>query len=422
MDLATSKKKQTLSSNRIYFFTVIFLIAFGLQPIYNKYFLEVSLDLQRQTAKMPKSLDSFFIVFYYLSKNETFFFIQLLVFNFMNSFKALILLSNLIIARFLSTFLKFMFIEPKPFHIYSYLFHNICESSWGSPCVGTISVVVFYLTLLRIVLENKEFKNVLLRVLLTISVFLMIIIIILSFLWFGLNSINQIMFSFNLGVVIVLFSFMLFEIDANCGETLLGLVKNFIYQSIFITACCLGIGIAAYFYATSFTIPKKYIDVILKKCPDTKVNELLNNENLQWIVLPLVIPVALLTIKLEYIYFFKQRIHEWQYFNFGASDARNDSFLSKFSFENTSQWNKTTFLYSFLRLLLIMGLMVVSLVPAYFVDMSCHIVLVMIVRVWLTGVLVVFNLFFVSKVLATWMKLTNSNVIMLYETEDEIKQ
>lgn len=125
--------------------------------------------------------------------------------------------STIYIAGFLfclqfHSMMKIWYASSRPFWERPNLYKGICDGGFGNPSGHSMSSVYLYLTLFVYLKEKKCFRNKCIQLALLILCLVWTILIILSRLILGIHAVNQVIFGSTLGLIVFLFSSIVFKL------------------------------------------------------------------------------------------------------------------------------------------------------------------------------------------------------------------
>lgn len=204
--------------------------------------------------------------------------IFLLVFIFSPINKAYTFLRTLIYASYFDNVLKIIYGNPRPFWINPEL-SNACDGGYGNPSGHSFSSMAVYLAVWDLVTNIKFFAERLWLKILTLFFFISLVIaIILSRIYLGVHSVNQILFGICLG-----FAMYYLEFNILCFQKMSG-KKFFEYMrsKLGITIMAIKHGIYIIFVILCYSLIQHdnsaYIEALSKTCPDLDEYRKFNND------------------------------------------------------------------------------------------------------------------------------------------------
>ena len=140
--------------------------------------------------------------------------ITILIFNFANVYKAFIISMIYSLTHFLTGVLKMMIQDPRPYWISGDIKNDNCEMGYGNPSGHAMSSVAFYLTLWHLLYDNCKMEKKFNRKTCSLLFFVIIIFtILMTRIFLGAHSIDQIILGGSIGFVIYFFFFHILLIE-----------------------------------------------------------------------------------------------------------------------------------------------------------------------------------------------------------------
>ena len=165
-------------------------------------------------------------------------------------------------------FLKLIYYSPRPFWINDDLF-QYCETGYGNPSGHAMISTIFYLGIIEILIQRKKF-NKSIRYFLKIICFFVIYNIMLSRIYFGVHSIDQVIYGHLLGLGFYYFFFGIIKIQ-NFNS------NYFISNLIRLKLNIIVIYIISILFSFMFLIfidynskNEKYKSNVMEQCPKSK--------------------------------------------------------------------------------------------------------------------------------------------------------
>lgn len=338
----------------------------------------------------------------------------LLVYNFGNIFKFIILLTSIQVSFLFISIFQLIYRSRKPI-----IFDNPsmpCYSSnvfFGNPSIRIFLSSVFFLTLHRITFHSSRFVGRPIIKFLGFILSLFVIFIISAFTWItGLNSLDQMIFGGLLGYCVYFFYFFVLNINSNNPKQLHKLVVfPLYYYFIVLSGICLG-------YFLLFLILKDYKesnkqlnDLQKEICKEIVINRYfsLYNGSLSLFILSLTNISTILGLKTEYLLIFESNYINWLQYNFEKDEEKNDddSLCSKLCINKDIQWNHTGLYISIMRLIFICLLLAGSVVLFQSFGFPRDNISIFLSQVFLISNSICFGLCFFYKIILKWLKVTN---------------
>ena len=113
---------------------------------------------------------------------------------------------------------------------------------------------------------------------------------------------------------------------------------------------------------------------------------------------------------------FKQHDDNWSKYNFELDELEQEKRLllsNKITITKEIQWNHTSQIISFFRLIVIVLLFALSSLPYYLIKWNSNIYVVIFGKICLCLCCYAFGMFFVFKLLLKWLKLSNMTLFTM---------
>ena len=195
----------------------------------------------------------------------------LYIFCFFSLIESSIYISGLIFVLHFHSMMKIWYGGIRPFWKDQDLFQDICDGGFGNPSGHSITSTYLYLMLFIYLSQTKLlYKRYIIQTLLFLLLFVWIILIILSRLIIGIHSINQVLYGFTLGLIVVILITVVFKLHQMPVIYYKKLFKKKIYIIIIFSLMMflLIISIISYFVFDNSSKVKKYEKVLNEKCKD----------------------------------------------------------------------------------------------------------------------------------------------------------
>jgi membrane-associated phospholipid phosphatase len=212
LEMSKEKKLKILKLCGIIVYIIAIVIAesFYRNPLFN-YSLEFQQDFQENS---PPSAKYFFLVLTEFGTMPALLPITIFFILFTPLNLAFLLVSLMGFCSYTNNLLKLIYSNPRPFWINEKIKID-CNTSYGNPSGHSLDSVAIYLGLWHIIVYKINwFKNkVILQILLLVAFIGLIITIILSRLYLGVHSINQVIYGSSLGLVMYYIFFHFFKLQ-----------------------------------------------------------------------------------------------------------------------------------------------------------------------------------------------------------------
>lgn len=334
----------------------------------------------------------------------------ILVYNFGNIFKFIILLTSLQVSLFIISIFQLIYCSNTPVlnHYSIKLYSDYLI--FGDPSTRIFLSTVFYLALHRITFRSSSFDER--RYIKVIGfMFTLFFIFILSILtWItGMNSMEQILFGFTLGFSVYFFYFFVLNINSNKSKQLQKLTIFPIYYYFLITiSIIVGYLLLFFILKDDILLHQKLATLEQKQMSINKHLSFYNGSKILFIV-SLSIIGTILGLKAEFTVLFERNYLNWRQYNFEKDDEKNDedsSLCSKLCINKDIQWNHTSLCISSIRLIFICLFLFLFILPYKYLNFQIN-NFIFSCQVFFIANSICFGLCFFYKQLLKWFKLTN---------------
>ena len=145
-----------------------------------------------------------------------------------------------------------------------------CETGYGNPSGHAMISTTFYLGILDIIIQRKKFKKSLIKNILKIIVFFIIFNIMLSRIYFGVHSIDQVIYGFLFGLGFYYFFFEIIQIqNFRSNKFIIYLLGNKLYI-IFIYIISILVSFIFLIFIDYNSKNEEYKLNIMGLCPNSK--------------------------------------------------------------------------------------------------------------------------------------------------------
>lgn len=364
-----NKKQESNPDNQK--FNIILILVYSIIliilefTVFRPYLSEVSInfaqDVKNNIFFMTMN-DTFIHISYFLCSKWIFILICILIFNFSTIYKLFIFIENIFISCFIVSLWQIILKDNLVYYNEKVKFPvNPCITFFGTPSVFTTLSTVGIFTLRHLfVLDGflNKYKRVYLISFIVCLLYITFagVINLFSF----INSIDQIIFGVFLGFGIYFFIFYILKIQCQKGRQFLKFIKKNFLLHFIITFFPLVL--IALTYIVFHTTEQNLIDLNNKisfcKCNDLSNTDFYFRESKFSAIFGSFISlnyVIIFALKLEYYFVFPRKDNDWMHYNFNndIKSILEESFCSDISIgEKETRWNKTTIIFSLVRLLI----------------------------------------------------------------------
>ena len=235
------------SISKIIFIIIYFLLCFILERIYWEYFYKKSLLFQNGLQNFINRMNLKPIFKYITKSGKDWFFsyITIIIILIFTIKEGIILFTIIFFSSYIKDLLKIIFHHERPF------WENVnikidCNSGFGHPSGHSFCSSIGYLILYYFISENEKLKKKRIFRILIFCIFLFyIFLILISRLYFGVHSLDQVIFGFSLGCGFFMLFFCVLEIQNLKNEEIFKFLNFF--NVIFFTLFTLLIPFLFYF-------------------------------------------------------------------------------------------------------------------------------------------------------------------------------
>lgn len=270
---------------QLYFKIIIFIIfssfIIGIEFFYRKPLFDYSLIwIKNQQTSSSQVLMSFFKVISEFGTEPVLIPIVVLTYLFAPLNKAYLFLSVTILALVIDCIMKICYGSPRPYWIDKTLF-KACDGGFGNPSGHSYTSTASYLTLAHILTDYDFFKK---KIYMRLGVYFLfiglIIAILLSRLFLGIHSINQILYGSLLGFALYFLYIHIFAMHKLSGQEFFRIFTelSLIIINLLLHLIILAISILVYFLVPNDTSP--YDEIQNNLCPNLNLYRKFNNDGL----------------------------------------------------------------------------------------------------------------------------------------------
>jgi len=266
---------------KLVIFIVFSVASIGIEFYYRQRLFDFSLSwIKEQQTNSSETTMKFFKFITEFGSQGLLIPIIVLTYLLLSLNKAYLFLSITILAISVDCIMKMIYGDPRPFWIENSLY-KACDGGFGNPSGHSYSSSAFYLTLAHILTDYDFFKK---RIYIRIFVYFLfiglIITILISRLFLGVHSINQILYGSTLGSGLYFLFIHIFQIHAMSGEEFFDLFTNQVKLLLigFFHATMIATSLLVYFLVTNDT--STYEANLSKLCPDLNPYRKFNNDGL----------------------------------------------------------------------------------------------------------------------------------------------
>lgn len=383
------EKKFTLSIKIICL--IIYLgVVIGMEFYYRQKLFDYSLTFIKEIQEKSSSeLLSFFKFITEFGTQGVLIPLIVIAYIFLPLNKAYLFLNIVIYSVVIDCIMKICYGNPRPFWIDPSL-KNACDGGFGNPSGHAFSSSASYFAINHFVIQNKFFeKNIFLKILSTIFFVALIIAILLSRLFLGVHSVNQILYGSLLGSSLYFILFFIVEMQNMLGvdffknfSTKNWIIGNIVNQAVFLIVMFTT-------YSLIDNQSDKYDTNLSSLCPDLNLYRKYNNDGLFGCL------TIFALIGSYYGILFLVKMME-----------RNNKLFNQ---EAVLNWNKTRHIYR-LYCLLLMIVTAIPLILLVIISGKASLEIIFIFKVGLPYLLACFGIYGLNIFLCIKLKIANPEI------------
>ena len=284
-------------SLKIILLIVYFILCIITNLLYKKKLFEKSLTIAKDfQTKFNSNFSKLFFSIITQFGAQYFYIPVFIIFFFLNPLNYFVyILTTLLLSISITSLSKIIYNDPRPFFIKADLFQE-CEVGFGNPSAHSFGATATYLGIWHLSMNCKKFKNNnKIKYGSLIFTFIFIFTILISRLYRGVHSIDQIIYGGLLGLGFYYFMFFILDIYKLKPKEFLEKIDKdkFIFISIFASLIILSLPFYFILQKNDKNI-KNYKDIIEKNCSHVKeFNRLYNNGLLGCLLVTLILGMYL---------------------------------------------------------------------------------------------------------------------------------
>ena len=408
------RKKATFLSWKIKLLLLIiyFLAIFILEPLFRNDLMEFSIDfIEYIQDLLGQNVLQIAAIVSHLGSNLVFSIIFLITFSYTNIFKSYLLVIIVTFTNFLIGTLNLFYQDARPFYFNNNkIIPYSCKMSFGNPSAYSLSSMTFYLSLWHFSIQSKNLRNRnILKGFLLVTVMIINIIIMISEISSGAQSINQVLFGGMIGLGLYFTLFSLINIHSNDSKMLLSIItmKTFNYFLLNLFMSLLALIVIYLNDPLNNETRNTWTELIKNKCGYLYENTLFEKNDYLLLTSVFSNIFAFIGLKHEFIFTFKSSVNNWTKYNFSLEVKEVDSLFSSIDFTRDTQWNHNSVKISCLRLFVILIISFGIISPFFLICYDESFWLVLLVKILLPFSFVLYFLFFIVKLVLKFLRLVN---------------
>jgi membrane-associated phospholipid phosphatase len=389
--------------SRIIIISLWLFLVFSLESIFRNPLFQYSLFLEENLQKSGTFIISLMNFFSFMGTEPVYLLIILFVINFDDTYKSYTILMISLVSTLLTGTLKIIYTEARPYYLNPNIIPFNCEGGYGNPSGHSLSSSAIYLTIWKLYFYDKNTK------ISSLLLFLFLIFsIMVSRLFMGVHSLNQIIFGFLLGFSLFFAVFFVYELDYNKFQSFVIRVQIFQYL---IVNSAISLLILVIFF-TTFQQKAEYIERIQYHCKNLPILKMLHKEILLMIPLFLSNIGAFIGIKYDIQNNYGSDMVKWCNENISHTTRKyynniysNNYILSDYN--TNHQWNKTELRVSLFRLCLLISSCFVLLLPFWVISFSSNVLFVITFKLFFPLSFTMFFSHYFFKIISKYLNLVN---------------
>lgn len=334
-DLETNYFHKTFLDNKFNNIFILLLLPIIIisELFYRKALFSLSLQFEFQLRKYLSDYSISFLIFITKTGAEYFIIISVIyVFFTFSLIQTFVYFLGLTISVYIQSLMKIIYGHTRPFLENPKLYNGVCDGGFGNPSGHALVCCYSYLILLHYI-NNKYFiEKKIRKILLSISFYMVLLLVIISRIFLGLHSINQVIYGSSLGIWIYSIFIHVFKLNKISMITYRKIYQNFKYI-FFVSLLFLLSILILIFSSLIFNRTLNYINLnnsLNLNCKKVKQYRRFNNEG----IFESLIIMALIGLYYgQFIFWFLSD----KYYKKNISNINNDYYLID---ELINNWNR----------------------------------------------------------------------------------
>jgi membrane-associated phospholipid phosphatase len=380
---------------------LLYALCIGIEKLYRNPLFNISVNIIDSNSKNRTSgLNKFFSFITTFGSAALILPIFGIIFNWFSLATSYTFIQNYALAAFINNIFKLLYSNPRPFWVLNQLDPIYCDGGYGNPSGHAYSSSAVYLAFWHITVNNEFFKRrKWLKGIYLILMLGFIFSILYSRFYFGVHSINQLLYGTSLGTTQYVILFIVMKQHElkyeQFFEIFTTLWKNVIYWSLYFAFFLIFIFV--YFFKET---DQTYFNYLRSACPKMKEYKMLKYDGATNALYIFLLYGAHLGI--TFLYFLIKR-----------------KFEEKNSLEIIFNFSSTSFIKSILRLFVLASIVFPSLLPLIFITDNVNFAVYAIFKLAIPYMLTIFILYSVGIYVTFTYKLTNNKLSDVNNVESE---
>jgi membrane-associated phospholipid phosphatase len=277
-------KESTLQIIKISLITSYLFLAIGLEQIYRNPLFTESLKWEKQWQDgSTSSMQSFFKVITDFGTEPVLIPLLIVIFLWFPLNKSFAYVNCLVYSVYFDNIMKMIYGNPRPYWVDPSL-SIACDGGYGNPSGHSFSSMTAYLAFWHIITDFEFFKKsvlgIILRICLLILFLLLVFTIMLSRIFLGVHSVNQILYGASLGFAVYYIIFHIFSVHHIESKNFFNVFRKNSY--ILISSCwyaaLLLIGFLIWGLINNDN--SQWEPILTQKCPNIKLYRKFKNDGM----------------------------------------------------------------------------------------------------------------------------------------------
>lgn len=417
-------ESKPVNKKKFYAFASLFIVIvighIWFRDTSNNISIEASQNLSEDYPKLSVILSKFGD---YTALKVCTFIISVSLLNFSNIFKLLLFYLVFYLSIGFSALLRLSYRHEMLFQIADRMNIDLepinCTFSWATICSESTAITALLLSLGYMLVENKKWFAYI-KILIFAGIFSLIVFFNFCIFCCKLYTINDLIFSVLIGIFISIFFAFIMSINLNKSQDMRSVVSKSVI--IYITFNLLMIGsiltlylLSENLYSDDHAVQSIKRTECFKIYPD---NTDMSFDSLILLILYTTNFVVFLAIYLDLKYFSLNDYTKWGFFNFEDDQNDLESLYSYHEDVKNSQWNNTTQVKTFLRIIISFAVLSLSILPSVLIPYQTQDLILIFLKYFLPFLYEVFCVLFLLKLIFIKLNLVNIGALTLFNKNE----
>lgn len=277
-------KESTLQIIKISLIISYLFLAIGLEQVYRNPLFTKSLTWEKEWQDgSTSSMQSFFKVITDFGTEPVLIPLLIIVFLWFPLNKSFAYVNCLVYSVYFDNIMKMIYGNPRPYWVDPSL-SKACDGGYGNPSGHSFSSMTAYLSFWHIITDSDFYKKTMfgkiLRFCLLFLFLLLVLTIMLSRVFLGVHSVNQILYGASLGFAVYYIVFHVFALHHMESKNFFNLFRKNAY--IIISACWYAVllNLGFLLWGLVDNDNSKWEPILTQKCPNIKLYRRFNNDGM----------------------------------------------------------------------------------------------------------------------------------------------